>query len=153
MYRLPADVQRKLRSKFPDITELDNIVDAVFEEIREKAFDDGSCTIQKFGSFYAYKAFSKKRGAFVPRLKFRISRALLQNMIDDDYTLQRITKVVDRVFEKDKEKDPNYVRVRNINAKNQTTILNNQRKIREKTKVNVIEDEISKILSEETEEK
>ena len=148
MYRLPNDVQRRLRNKFPHISELDEIVNSVFEEIIEKTLNDGSCTVYRLGLFYSYKAFSKKRGTYVPRLKFQISRTLLNRMIDDEYVMQRITKVMDRVFDKEKETNPEYLRTRNLNYQNQTGVLNNQKEVRRKTQIKAVEDEISKILSE-----
>ena len=150
MHKLPADIQRKLKYKFPDVKNLDEIINLIFESILEKSFDDGSCSIQTFGTFYSYKAYSNKRGTYVPRFKFRISRALTNQMCDDEYMLQRIDKVLDRMVDAKKKfpKEEMHLR-RNLNYENQNQIINNQREVRKKTKENIAQDEINKILTEE----
>ena len=149
MYRLPVDIQRNLRNKFPDIEELDSIVNAIIDEICEKTFNDGSCSIYKFGTFYSYKAYSSKRGKFVPRFKFQVSRTFLNNLLDDEYTIQKITKTLERVFNREKEKNTDYQNVRKVNQKNQSQILNSQKIVREKTEERIVKDEIAEILNKE----
>ena len=159
MYRLPKDIQKHLQEKFPKITNLKEIVSTIFEEIREKTIDDGSCQIGLFGTFYAYKAYSGRKGNYIPRFKFRISRSFLQTIVDDDYTLQRIEKTAARMYKDhvpiqppqlsdNPEKLEGMEAIRAYNIRSQNHILNNQRKVRAKTKENLAQDEILKILSE-----
>lgn len=152
MYKLPEDIRKIIHSKFPNVENLDEIVHSIFEEICEKAINDGSCLIHKFGVFYTYKAFSSKRGTFVPRFKFKISRTFAENMIQDVYILSKIQKVMKRVFSSEKEKNTNYVQKRDTNFKLHSAIVNGQRKIKEKVKERMIKDEILEILEEKFEE-
>lgn len=146
MKKLPADVLRQLRTKFPNVPELESIVDAVFTEIAEKTFDDGSCSVQKFGTFYCYKAFSSKKGKFVPRFKFRISRSFTNSINSDEFTLQRINTTLERVFSDDKKENLKYQKIRDINLKNHNLVLNGQRKVRALTDEHEAYDEILDIL-------
>lgn len=149
-HKLPADLQRKIRNKFPKIDQLDEIVDSIFEAIINKTFDDGSCPIKSFGTFYSYKAFSNKKGIIVPRFKFRIARSLMNSICNDEYILERIEKVVKRVVDSNgKFANKEVQSCRDLNYKKQNEILYNQKIIKKQVLENLIHDEISDILNEE----
>lgn len=149
LYKLPADVKRALQNKFPNCKELDEIIDSIFSEIRDKAFNDGSCLINLFGTFYTYKTFNSKKNKYVPRFKFKISRAFSKSFIDDQFLIDKIDKTMSRVFDAEKSTNEKYIKTRKKNNDTQKSILNNQRKLREKIDENLAHDEIASILSED----
>ena len=147
MYRLPQDILARLKRKYPDIDNFDEIVNCIFEEIREKSITDGTCPIHKFGSFYTYKAFSGRKGVYVPRFKFRPSRAFMNAMNNDFYIVRKIDKVVERVYNELNRTEEHRI-LRDENYKAQQKVLNSQKKIKEKINENIVHDEIAKILEE-----
>lgn len=152
MYRLPQDIINRIKIKYPGIENLEEIINYIFEEIREKSITDGSCSIHKFGSFYTYKSFSGRKGVYVPRFKFRPSRAFMDAMNSDFYIIRKIDKVMERIYDASK-RTPEQKILRDVNFKSHEMILNNQRTIKEKIEENIVRDEISKILEESFEEK
>lgn len=149
MYKLPVDILRKLKNKFPEIQNIEELVNMLFEEIREKSINDGACLIHKFGTFYTYKAYSGKKETFIPRFKFKISRSFSKKIEDDTYVINRIEKVLERFFINSKTENEKYIKNRSLNNQLQSEILNNQTKIKEKTKENISNDEIADILNED----
>lgn len=148
-HHLPPDVMRKLRQKYPEVKNLNNIISDVFEEIREKAIDDGSCLVFNFGTFYTYKTFSQRLGTTVARFKFMISRSFSNNLRDDSYIQTRIQRLYERIFDKEKTKNPQYVENNKRNIRIHQKILNSKTELKNISKEeHKVHDEIYSILEE-----
>lgn len=148
-YKLPEEIFQKLKDKYSDV-DLKNLVNDIFEEIRDKSIQDGSCLIKNFGCFYTYKTFSSRKGSYVPRFKFRISRAFEKKFSSDSYIQNAIQTNLTRVFDKRKEQNPNYILNNRNNKKNQSSMVNSQRIIAENSADRIFLDEISNILEEKS---
>ncbi len=90
MFKVPIEILVELKREFPDVPNIEVILDKTFEKIFKKTIRDGSCAITRLCTFFAYKAFSNRLHKIVPRFKFSVSRALRKNLAEDSYTVNQI---------------------------------------------------------------
>lgn len=150
MYKVPDDIEKQLKTKYPNV-KIKDFVHDLFVLIREKAINSGNCLIYGLGSFYTYKTFSEKEGKFLPRFKFRVSRTLLDKLIKDNFVLERIQSVMNRIFDKKKEQNASYIKNRIINKSLHDTVKNGNRVIHEEERKTKMEDAIYEILEKVSE--
>ncbi len=143
-FRLPPDILSTLKKEYPDIKNIEIVVDKIFELIFKKTISDGACAITRFGNFFAFKVFSKRMGKIVPRFKFSMSRALRHMLSDDKYLMEQIPDVrctSPRVAIVEKTGDKSGGEVRRNAERNRSVA-------KRKTRERVVQDEISAILEE-----
>lgn len=143
-FRLPPDILSTLKKEYPDIKNIEIVVDKIFELIFKKTISDGACAITRFGNFFAFKVFSKRMGKIVPRFKFSMSRALRHMLSNDKYLMEQIPDVrctSPRVAIVEKTGDKSGGEVRRNAERNRSVA-------KRKTRERVVQDEISAILEE-----
>ena len=144
MFKLPLDIRSHLKKDFPNVKNIDIIVDRIFELIFQKTIYDGACTIMKFGCFFAYKAYSSRMKKIVPRFKFALSRSMLKNLQDDEMLMSQISN-----YREPDERMSVVEKMDKTGGKARLAAENRTRgKAREKTQERVVQDEISSILGE-----
>jgi len=87
---IPKEILDAMKKEFPGIKKMEFFVDRLFTKILEKVFSDGSCTVTRFGNFFAYKVFSNRSNQVVPRVKFSLSRAMRKKIQDDPFVMRNI---------------------------------------------------------------
>ena len=90
LFRVPKDILGEMKREFPEIENMESIIDKLFEMIFKKTIFDGACAITKFGIFFAFKTFSNRIGKIVPRFKFSMSRSMRKFLSEDAYMMDRI---------------------------------------------------------------
>lgn len=143
-FRVPSDILCDMKNEFPEIKNIELVIDKLFELIFKKTIVDGACSITRFGNFFAFKVFSKRVGKIVPRFKFAMSRAMRHILAADQYMMEQIPEirqVSPRVAVVEKNGDKTGGEIRRIAEKNRSVA-------RRKTIERVARDEIASILEE-----
>jgi len=89
MFKLPIDVEKSLKRKYPSIN-ITRFFDDLINEILEKTFKDGACSIIRFGKFISFSRYSKAKGKYRVRFKFISAKSFTQKIIDDEFILQNV---------------------------------------------------------------
>ncbi len=89
---IPKEILDAMKKEFPGIKKMEFFVDRLFTKILEKVFSDGSCTVTRFGNFFAYKVYSDRSKQVVPRVKFSLSRTMRQKIQDDPFIMRSIVE-------------------------------------------------------------
>lgn len=150
MYSLPNDLFLKIKSKYSNINEKEilNLINDIFDGILNKTFDDGSCTIRKFGSFSSYISFSKRKGKDLVKFKFVISKILNQQIRDDIIIKNKINKFVKRIFD-NKKINEDLLQRRASNYEKLLLTINNKKFTNKLTKNNEIREMIRGLLGKQ----
>ena len=93
LFRVPRDILGELQREFPEVKNMETIIDRLFEMIFKKTIFDGACAITKLGVFFSFKTFSNRLGKIVPRFKFSMSRAMRKLLAEDAYMMDKIPDV------------------------------------------------------------
>ncbi len=141
MFKLPADVEKELQKKFPDIP-IEKVADAMFRSILEKSLRDGSCFIKGFGHFSAFGKWSSKMNRNVIRFKFTIALSLEKKIKTDPYYLSSIPIKSTRFFS---EIDEQKKEIRKANAEAEKLAKQTGRK---KSEERAAIEEVSSIINE-----
>lgn len=102
-YKLPADIENDLQSRFPEV-HIPTIVDAIFQSIISKITRHSNCTIREFGKFTAFVTHSEKLAKDIVRFKFKISSALNTKLKSDQYLLENLPVKAQNVFNEKNKK-------------------------------------------------
>lgn len=97
IYKIPPDIEKNLEKIYPDV-DITKLVHNIFEQILNKCFQDGSCTIREFGKFDCFKVFSSRVGREQVRLKFKATVSLIDKIRNDSYLLNELVSVQSREF-------------------------------------------------------
>lgn len=97
MFKVPADIEKDLQKKYPQI-HVPTFIDDVFQRIINKVITDGCSTIREFGKFVAFVTHSKRTCRDTVRFKFKISSSLNTKIKDDEYLLQNLPVKAKVVF-------------------------------------------------------
>lgn len=153
MIKLPKDLEIKLKKKYPTVTNLEEIVNSVFQSIFEKAVEDGNCTILRFGSFFCYKTFSGRKGRDIIRFKFSISRKLDESIKTDDFLIKKVENFVKHDINLDRISDEKKQKIRNENQESKITIFNSKNTTKKKTHDTLVLEEVLSIIHETNDKK
>jgi len=89
MYDLPKDIVNNLSKKYPNIN-IEKLFRDILEEILEKTFTDGACTIRTFGKFIAYQTYSTRLNKNLCNFKFRPGVTFKKRIQEDEYLLNNL---------------------------------------------------------------
>ena len=145
IFKLPPDVVSSLKKEFPDVKNVEKIIDKVFDLILRKVIKDGACTITRFGYFFGYKSISSRTKELLPRIKFSISRTLRLDIQNDQYLMDQIpdySKSNERVAMFNNGSHKNGSQERRRNAEKQRSAA------RDSARESKVQDEIASILEE-----
>ena len=146
LFKLPPDVVASIKKEFPEVKNINKLINSIFDKILRKVIRDGACTITRFGYFFGYKSFSNRIGQVLPRIKFSISRTLRLDIQDDQYLMDQMQEYS---YLEDKDR---VVMVRNGEHENGGRELRQmaekRRNSAQKSKEYSVQDEISSILEE-----
>lgn len=148
LIRLPKDIEFTLQKKYPDFKDMVYFVHDLFEAIKNKSFDDGSCTLSSFGSFYSYKTFSGKKGRIVVRFKFAISKSFNEAIATDEYIINKIDKNISHRIKLDTLKKE-WREHRDENKSMQNLFFNKKRETSRLTKEKVMNMIISDFVTQQ----
>ena len=147
MYSLPHDIETTLQRKFPNV-HMTAVIDNIFQTILEKVFKDGSCSIRKFGKFFAFRTYSSRRGTNVIRFKFKMSNVLVNTISTDEYLLEHIPiQLKNKFTEKNEElcKPCRIQKTENLKA----GVLTNQLAAK-KTAENIMKNYVMDLIEDDT---
>ena len=143
MFKIPRDIYIELRNEFPEVKNLDKIIDSIFDKIFKKTIRDGSCAIRKLGTFFVYKTISNRINQIVPRFKFLMSKSMRTNLGNDEYLMDQIPDVriqdADRIALLEKTGGK-------IGGQDRRDAENNRGLSHKRTQEKIVQDEISAIL-------
>ncbi|MFW6310964.1 MAG: hypothetical protein ACOC1K_01885 [Nanoarchaeota archaeon] len=144
-FKVPKDIESKLKNKYPNLDVVQFIND-LFNEIMQKSFAHGSCSIRELGRFIAFQTYSSKLGRNIVRFKFRPALSLTKKIKKDTYLLSTLPVKTKHEFnEKNEENCQEYRELRN---KNEEAIRQVRKSERKGTQDNLVKDEIRNMLDD-----
>jgi len=133
MFELPSDIEQSLKRKYPSVN-INKLFNDIIHQLLEKTFNDGACTIKRFGKFTAFSKYSKIKGKNRVRFKFIVAKSFTQKIIDDEYLLENLPVQVPNDFDekhklkcegKEHEKECNREALRK-SSENEKKVKNNR---------------------------
>lgn len=145
MLELPKDIKYNLKKKYPEMN-VSKVFNDFMDEIVEKTFNDGSCTIRKFGKFTAFQTYSTRLSQNVCKFKFKLSTTFNKKILTDEYLLKKLPLETKSTFgEENQQKCESYQDRKKENYKARQLSQQNEKV---KTKQRLAKYEVLDILNE-----
>jgi hypothetical protein len=103
MFELPKDIKYELKKKYPEVN-VSSFFNDIMNAMINKTFDDGSCTIRKFGKFTAFQTYSTRLKQNVCKFKFQLSTTFNKKILTDKYLMQKLPVKKKTVFNENNQK-------------------------------------------------
>lgn len=103
MFELPKDIRYNLKKKYPELN-IPTIFNDILNEIVDKTFNDGACTVRTFGKFTAFQIFSTRLQQNVCKFKFKLSTTFNAKILKDEYLIKKLPVKKTTIFNEENEK-------------------------------------------------
>ena len=122
---VPKVLSDRIAQKFPDVENIDEIVNAVFQDIVDVCIEYGTYLVNNFGIFSLYSAYSTKKGKILPRFKLKTSQYLIKNLANDIqcYTIVKKRFINAKPFDTSKESEQ-LKRIHDLNMNSKQAEIN-----------------------------